>query len=61
MANIIRDLLSKKKKTPQLGGSNPKNIDVMVAAGELTEEEGRKIKERIKKKNEEARKKKLKQ
>lgn len=40
-----------KKKTPQLGGANPNNIDTLVAAGILTEEEGRKAKQRWREKN----------
>jgi len=35
------------KKNPQLGGSNPKNIDSMVAAGILTKKEGERAKKRL--------------
>jgi len=38
------------KKTPQLGGANTKNIDVMVAAGILTPAEAKRAKARAKKK-----------
>lgn len=48
MANVFMKFLEgKKKKTPQLGGSNPQNIDALVAAGILTAEEGKKAKERM--------------
>ncbi len=41
--------MAREKKTPQLGGSNPKNIDVLVAAGILTKAEGAKARARFSK------------
>jgi hypothetical protein len=46
---LIDEMMKKKQKKvmPQHGGANPRNIDAMVAAGEMSFEEGEAIKKRI--------------